>query len=218
MKLAKIFTPVLVLTLFASVATAGVVSIGTQQTSVPDGLIASGDGYISNDILINFNGVLEGQQIILQLDSGSIYQDDNGQPDGGPPNGGFFSLAPSLRYDTFVSIGGLSSQDSEGVLIVGAAVNLEPGVREGQIDTAGIDLTWAPSTGVSVDGGDNYPIARITLSPAAQGTLFYFGATAGGDTISLQRAVIDGVIVPEPASMALASLAVLGMVAIRRRS
>jgi len=153
---------------------------GVHFREVPQFAVA---GFKTTDVLINFNGFLRGQQMILNLTQGSIYQDPFGSNTS--PNGAFFPLAPTVEFDTYVTVGGRRSDGpvppaSQPVLVVGGAVDLQPGSAL-KFDTQGLNIAWAPGTGIDVDGGTDYITSRITLSNDAVGTLHYFGST-GGDS------------------------------------
>jgi hypothetical protein len=160
---------------------------------VPQATVA---GHTVNDILVDFTGILRGQQMILNLTAGSIYQDTFGSNTA--PNGAFFPLAPSVEYDSFVTVGGRRSDGavppaSQPVLVVGGAVDLQPGSAL-KFDAQGLNIAWAPGTGVDVDGGTDYVTSRITLTNSAQGTFKYFGSTAAGsgDPLVVEGSVVDG--------------------------
>lgn len=177
----------------AAAAQAGVVSV--DSVLVPQAVLP---GHTVNDIVLDFEGNLRGQQMILSLSAGSIYQDSFGTNTA--PNGALFPVFASSEYDTYVTIGGRRSDGavppaSQPVLVVGGAVNLQPGA-ELKFDTAGLNVAWAPGTGVDVPSGLDYITSRITLTNDAQGTLLYFGSTtsAAGDPLQLEGTVVNGVI------------------------
>jgi hypothetical protein len=164
------------------------------------------DGYTTNDIQLDFTGNLRGQQMILNLTAGSIFQQ---AAFGGntAPNGALFPSFADVEYDTFVTIGGLRSDGpkppaSQDLLVIGGAVDLMPGSAL-KFDTSGLNVAWAPAPGVDVDGGTGYVTSRITLSNDAQGTFQYFGSTAAGtgEPIMLEGSVAGGMILlggPDP--------------------
>src|SRR5262245_31903989 len=84
---------------------AAVTSIDAIQVAKPAGILP---GFTTTDIVLDFTGNIRGQQMILTLTQGSIFQQ-------GPfgtntaPNSALFPMFPELEYDTYVTIGGRSS-------------------------------------------------------------------------------------------------------------
>jgi len=218
MKLTKLFAVALAVSFLPAAASAAVIGFNTVQTPAE----AAGPGFIANDLLINFEGNLGGLQMWLQLDGTDETFNSTAAEFGSdlPPNPALFAVNAAVEFDTFVTIGGLTSTDPNlsDVLIIGGAANIPGAPAERSLTGGTLSVTWAPGTGVVIDGGTDFPIARITLPPTINGNALFYLTTIGDDPLLIRRSVIDGVIVPEPASMALASLAALGMVAIRRRS
>ncbi len=142
--------------------------------AVPQGVVPD---LSTTDVVVNFDATLRGQQMILTLTSGSIYQDPAGSNT--PPSDGQIAAFPGVQYDTFVAIGGATAETSQSVLVVGGAVDLQPGAAM-KFDSAGLNVAWAPAVGVDVPSGTDYVTARITLSEDAEGTLQYFGSTSAG--------------------------------------
>ncbi len=175
----------------ACAAQAAVTNVKTVQ--VPQAVVPN---TITNDILVDFTGILRGQQMLLTLTSGSIFQSP--APFGGntAPSSGFFGFAPTAEYDTFVTVGGTTLETSQSVLVVGGAADLQVGAAL-KFDTQGINVAWAPSPGVNIDGGNDFVTSRITLSNDAVGSLIYFGSTSAGTgdpltrTLSIANGCID---------------------------
>jgi hypothetical protein len=184
---------VLVLTA-ACFAQAGVTSI--EAVVVPQAVVPN---TVTNDILIDFTGNLRGQQMILELTAGSIFQQATFGGDTAP-NGALWAAFPDTQYDTFMTVGGLRSDGpvppaSQPILVVGGAVDLQPGAVK-KFDTQGLNVAWAPGTGVDVPNGTDYPMARITLSNDAAGTLKFFSSTGAGtgDPLTVDFDIAAGVI------------------------
>jgi hypothetical protein len=149
---------------------------------------------ITNDILIDFTGNLRGQQLVLELTQGSVYQQQVFGTNTAPGSA-LFAGFPETQYDTFITIGGMTSSTSQPVLVIGGAVDLQPGSAF-KFDTQGLNVAWAPGTGIDVPSGTDYPTARITLSNDAQGVLHYFGSTGAGtgDPLTKTMSVCGGMI------------------------
>jgi hypothetical protein len=204
----------------ATFASAAPVSLFLTQ-SVP----AVPTGRVVNNLAVNSTSNLEGLQMIVTLTAGTVYQNGSGgntapstdavagnEGEGTPAN-------PALEWDTFVTMGGFRSDGanaSRDVLVVGGAVNLQSGAAL-QFNTAGLNVTWAPATGVFTGAVNNFPVARVTLSNTAQGTARFFLTSAGEAGVPTTLNIVNGVIVPEPASAVMGLLALCGLGAARRR-
>lgn len=209
----------------ACLAQAGSIALFTEN--MPATVVA---GNTTNIISVNFTDdsttpALRGQQMLIQLTAGSIYQNENGNelptaPTAPPQN--FVNVFPDLADDSFVTMGGLRSGTSMGVLGVGCAANIAGGCdgvpAAGKFDGEGVAYAWAPGTGVNPPPGNGFITAQITLSNDAEGTWTYFGSTADGTTLVKEGLPIrNGVMIPEPASAALLGLAMIGVVGVVRR-
>jgi hypothetical protein len=148
-------------------------------------------GFTANDILLDYDEIFRGQQMILELTAGSIFQHELGGTTA--PPAALFDVAPAAAFDSFVTVGGLTQADSADVLVVGSAVDLESGNKM-QFDTAGLNIAWAPAPGTHVPAGTDFLTSRITLSDDAQGTLRYFGSTSTGFEWFGEAAIASGVI------------------------
>lgn len=178
---------------------------------------------VVNEIFIDFDGPLGGQQLFIALDSGTVY---NTAGFGGntAPNAGFVGLVPALADDSFVTMGGDTFESSEGVLVVGGAVNIggAPGdlnIGDPLIDASQVSVAWAPAAGVTIQDQVDFLVAQISLSSDANGVAFFFGSTTDNAPIfEIAGTVADGAItfIPEPTSAVLAALAMVGG-CIRRR-
>lgn len=183
----------------------------TTWNDTPDGP----EGYVGNRIGLSFDGRLYGQQLVVQLDSGSIYQDDLGAETA--PNPALFSFAPTVEQDSFVTVGGWDSSDSQGVFVVGRSVNLGS-TGPLQFDEAGINVTWAPLPGVVVEGGYNYPLAQLTLSDDANGRVYLFSDIDGVENVfhaTISNGYLNGI--PEPSTAGLAFVMAVAGIGSRSR-
>lgn len=179
-------------------------------------------GYVSHDLVIDFQGRLFGQQLVVSLQSGSLYQD----PFGGDtaPNPNLFSIVPAVAADTFLTLGGADESQSYATLVVGGSTELGLNTLK-QVDEEGINVAWAPSPGVEVSSGDDFMVARLTLSTDATGTLWYFGNANGEGRVFGPLPFREGFfplethvpVYPEPGSSGLAALAAFVLFAAGKR-
>lgn len=173
-------------------------------------------GYKVNDLSIDFTGQLFGQQMVVELTSGSIYQNASFGSETAPTDA-LIPIFPEVASDTFVTIGGFTRNTSSSVLVVGGSTELPALAGPKKFDTAGINIAWAPAPGVVINGGNNFPIARITLSDNANGT-FHLFSNSGGQGVVWSRQIIQGnlfglidppdpdPVFPEPSAAMLAGL------------
>ncbi|QDV75927.1 PEP-CTERM sorting domain-containing protein [Botrimarina mediterranea] len=200
-------------TVTATVANAAIIGGGPQVVQRTVG--GAPAGTVVNAIQISFDEQLFGQQMVVQLDSGSIFQQATF---GGEtaPNDALIGAFPDVEADTFVSIGGLTLNTSSSTLVVGGSTELGMNGPK-QIDTAGINIAWAPSPGVVIPSGTDFPIAQVTLSGDANGSVFLF-SNSGGTGQIFEGSVRNGVVsfIPEPTTCVLAGLALVGFAARRR--
>lgn len=190
---------IFLLLLAPTCAHAGVDALHIAQTDNTSVL----SGYITNDLAIDFTGRLGNLQLLVELDSGEVYNTP-GFGTGTPPNDAFLSLFPELAFDTFIATGGLTHETNEsGVFIWGGAVNLG---GPASLNVAGSDqqlvsAAWSPglSFDVVADQAD-FPIARLTLSDNASGTLSMFGSGLDdGEIFRASRLIQDGVVLEDNA-------------------
>lgn len=195
-------------TIATGLAQAGI--IGTPKVTYPT-VQGSPAGYTVNDIRIDFTGQLFGQQMVVELTSGSIYQDGFGGET--PPGAALIPVFPSLAADSFVTIGGFNSATTSSVLVIGGSTELgKNGPRK--FDTQGVNIAWAPAPGVVINGGDDFPIARLTFSNDADGWIYLFSNAGGVGAVS-QSTIRGGAIgfpdpnnpFPEPSAVVLVGIA-----------
>jgi hypothetical protein len=206
----------LIVAVSAGLAPAAVNSVTVDSADVPEAVLS---GHVKNDVMIDFAGQLTGNQMVVDLEQGSIFQAGTGG--NGAPNGALFSAVPELEYDTFLTSGGLTQSGDEGTNIANAgAAGLPAGSADRTFDSAGIDVLWFPSAGTTVADRDDFTVARVTLTADAQGSWSYLGATDddGAGTPFGTYAITDGVMtIPEPTTLAILGLGGGAMLIRRRR-
>jgi hypothetical protein len=128
---------------------------------------------------------------------------------GSPP---FVPPLPGLLYDTYLSNGVLGAS-------VQTAAPVDLGIDTMKFDGDGIAAVWWTTGG---DDTGTLNLASVTLLNSAQGT-WQFIATAspageGGPKVDTGvQPVVDGYLVPEPATMGLLLVGGLGMLIRRKR-
>jgi hypothetical protein len=176
-------------------------------------------GHWSNDIKIATTGQYTGSQLWIVLTEGTIYQDAQGTQVA--PSDFFIGLIPTLEFDSYFTNGGLTSDTTPNGApgIGGGAINIGGGGAAIESPTE-ISQAWndAPGAPDPINISDYYT-ARVTLSDNAVGTWAYlasdgvfsepFGDVVGGK-------MLTGVI-PEPSTLVLGGLSLLGLVCGRRR-
>jgi hypothetical protein len=222
--------------LFATSAMAQVTDIGV--TSNPDAFA----GHVVNDISIDFTGQYTGSQLYVELTQGTIYQDALGSALA--PNSAFFPVFPSLEFDTFVAQGGSTAATTNGVIALGGgAVNLadvaqnpdnlgRPIPSSSTFSTTLINQQYNPSAGLIISNQSDFLTARITLSNDAMGEIVFAGFASPDATnpVSpnvaprLNLPIVNGVIggggpiIPEPSTVILLGMGLIGLVAMKRRT
>jgi hypothetical protein len=178
---------------------------------------------VVNRLAINSTSNVQLLQMIVSLTSGSIRQDPNGgDTPPVPPVVIAVVIDPEFPpqppiVDTFVAMGSFTGSSTQIVQIIGPAVGI-PGTAGSvhTMSTSRIDIAWAPSTGLLTGPVTNFPIAQMVLSNDAFGTASFLLSSAGEPGSVFSVPIINGVIVPEPASAALGLLALCGLGTARR--
>jgi hypothetical protein len=151
-------------------------------------------GYVTQDIRVLTTHDWSSSGMLLNLTSGSIYQDASAGAGDTPPNPLLFASAPSLEFDTYVGI-----LDDAIPSIAGTAGDLG-GTSAGwpyQFDTAGLDATWFNMPGYSV--GDDTGISsvgRLSLTDDAQGTLAFSVSEADKELVTYEFPIVNGQVIP----------------------
>lgn len=176
---------------------------------------------MTNDVLIAFDGTFNAAAILLNLSSGTIYQDALGGNT--PPNPAIAAVIPSLRFDTFLALGGIDSNTLLAVSTAGGAVDLGGGVVM-QFNTTELNATWFAPGGTNaalLTAKTDWPIARVSLSDDAAGSwAVLFTADGGASRFEQSGQIVDGPFqstIPEPMGLSFLGLGVAGWVMRRRR-
>jgi len=171
--------------------------------------------FTSNDLRIDSTGGLRGQQLVVQLTGGSLF--NSGQGSNEPPSSALFPIFPDVQFDSFVALGGLTQETSHPILTAPGTLvptcSSSPGCA--------FNIAWAPGTGIDVPAVSDFVVARITLSDDAAGVAYYYGESAAsfGAPYFVTGTIQNGVIsfVPEPTTLLAAASLFIGLSLFHRR-
>ena len=166
-------------------------------------------GYVTQDMNLSTDSDWLSAQLLIVLDSGSVYHDTlfGGHFTTNPPTPDQITFQPTLEFETYLTSG--ENVDTSIASISGGAVDLGGQITE-TFDETGIVIGW--STNATDDIGD-LMLARITLSDDANGTWKVRVSNLNDGPILPLGPVVNGRLVPEPATimvLAFGALAVLG--------
>ncbi len=203
MKMARFFLPVLA---------AGLIT-GSAAAATDAGWLVDGANTIPNTVanaLIANGGGADWTAAVLVVDisnsPGSVH---NGVIDSMRPQDAFWGFFPDLQWDTYVGTVPSNAPGATDVGPLGAGDLGSPVLSmAGQL----ISVTWG-GTAQTETGATQ--IANITLTDDSQGVWQLIVAFAHGDTVRTGGRVLNGEIIPEPASLALVGLG--GLAVLRRR-
>lgn len=201
--------------ILASTTVANAAIIGSPEVSQRS-LAGTPANTVVNALTINFDQQLFGQQLVVELTSGTVFQQATFGTETAPTDA-LIPVFADVASDSFVTMGGFTSGTSQSVLVVGGSTEIPGKNGPKKFDTAGVNIAWAPAPGVVIPNGTNFPVAQISLSNNANGSVFLF-SNAGGNGLVYEGTVTNGVIsfVPEPTTCVLAGLALVGTAARRR--
>jgi len=158
----KTLFPLLVLVLLsANVADAAI--IGSFESVSSENGFTPPSGFVTSDLAVNASTDWLAANLVLNLTSGSIYQDAilSGF---GPPSSALVNAIPSTRFDTYVT--GSAGLAGGAPSSAGGAVDLG-GSPVSAFDTSKINLNWFTTSTTDIG---QFTIGRITLSDDAVGT------------------------------------------------
>ena len=167
-------------------------------------------GYVTQDLVVTTDTDWMSAQMIVTLDApGGFYQDALGS--GNPHHPAVIPWPPldsSVWYDTHVSNGVIG----ESVSVMGAVDLGGPPVPIFDADHASIH--WFTT---DADDIGTLALARLSIADTANGTWQFIATSspAGGPMVQIGGPVIDGVLVPEPATFGIC--AIYALVCLRRR-
>ncbi len=203
----------------ATPAAAQVTDIDVTSTSAQ---LADGTSVVVNQFSIDFTGQYTGSQLLVVLDTGTIFNTDlfGADQDVAPNQGAIDNVNPDLAFDTFLAQGGFRNTDTIGgnPALGGGAVNLDATETSAVFnDATKISQSWNPAAGQFILDQTDFGVFQLTLTADAQGTFQYF-ASANGQFYTTPAGwnIISGQIIPEPATAALLGGAALGLLARRR--
>ena len=209
-------------TLIALVAVAGIASAAmTGGWSVNAEGTTAMPNHTVNDLVINTT--LDWTSAIVSVNApGAIYQDSFEATDpitGGPlpPPANFLAMVPSLEWDTYICGGQFSDKDPAPAGTAGATASytLPPNPI---CDVNDVLATFFTTTTTDIG---IIELTRVTVSSAFTGgswsIAIYDASSAEAPVLEATGTIVEGVLVPEPATMLIMAIGGIGVLARRRR-
>ncbi len=143
-------------------------------TLITDGGGATLDNFVSQDLFVNTTNDWTTAVLLIQLDSGSIFQEPEGALGNGltigPTDPAGFGSLPSSQFDTYLHSETIDTPFGPRIVInlTGSAGDLVAGSLQ-SFDTQSINMTWDSSGTEKSDIGE-MNLGRFTLSDDATGT------------------------------------------------
>ena len=178
-------------------------------------------GMVTNDILATFAGQYTGSQLIVDLEDGGVIYQNAINAGKGAPSAGLVVGIPATAFDTFVAQGSPTADGPAGNPSAGGGAVDLGGAAGAVFDTTAINQAWNPAGGqTGTSDQSDFLLARVTLSNTSNGTAHLLVSAAGARNIMRDIPVVNGVIgiVPEPTTLALCALGLVGIASTRRRS
>jgi len=101
-------------------------------------------------------------------------------------------------------------------MVFGGAIDIPGGSPQTIFNTQNLNIAWIPPFG-NTTGPGTFQVARVTLKNTADGTWKFLGyGTDGANPELFEGPIVDGVPLPEPATLGLLLLGSLTL--LRRRS
>lgn len=205
----------LAIVVFASVASAQI-SLDINSFATPATVDAlspiAADTYVTNEL--NFNCTSDWLSGVIEVipTGGGIYQHAVGGITTAAPMGTLMAVYAGLQYDTYVSNGVIDE-------LVSTAAAGDPGWDYSAIvfDASKLAITWYTS---DTDDTGILKLAQVTLEDTCQGTwrASVTASPSGGPRVDvIGGTIVDGVMVPEPATMSLLAIGGLGLLIRRKR-
>jgi hypothetical protein len=172
-----------------------VADVAVDFVSVDNSAAPQLAGFVTQDIQVLTTNDWSSSGMVLNLTSGSVYQDASPTAGDTAPASSMFASFPSLAFDTYV--GEVDGQPPD--FIAGGAGDI--GGTALRFDTQALDVTWFNTplgfSSVGTEFGIS-TIGRVSLSNDAQGTLAFSISEADKQLATYEFPVIDGHIVPDP--------------------